>query len=72
MSLKNRRSVQVRPNLPAYLVPKLFEHEGHRAAVEVSRRRGHGRVNVCVGIHPDQTQVGTLLGVASHRPDGQA
>lgn len=63
---------KIRRSLPAYLVLQLFEHEGHRAAVEVSRRRGHGRVNVGVGIDPDQTQVGTLLGVASHRPDAQA
>lgn len=60
------------PNLPAYLVLQLFEHEGHRAAVEVSWRRGHWSVNVCVGINPDKTQVRTLLGVASHRPNGQA
>lgn len=59
-------------NLPAYLVLQLFEHKGHRAAVEVSRRRRHGCVNVCVGINPDKTQVGTLLGVASYWPNTQA
>lgn len=71
-SSKRSKDLWAWQNLPTYLVPQLFEHEGHWAAVKVSRRCRHGGVNVCMGINPDKTQVGTLLGVASHRPNAQA
>lgn len=70
MQAVKKTSVSEKPHISAHLVLQLLEHKGHWLAVEVSRRRGHGGVYVCVSINPDETQVRTLLGVASYRPDG--
>lgn len=52
-----------------YLVLQLLEQEGHRLAVQVPRGGGEGGVDVRVRVHPDQTQVRTLPGVALDRAD---
>lgn len=70
MQEAKKTSVSEKPHISAHLVSQLLEYKGHRLAVEVSRRRGHGGVYVCVSINPDDTQVRTLLGMASYRPDG--
>jgi len=51
---------------------QLLEHEGHGLAVKVPRGRRHRRVDVGVRVDPDETQVRTLPGVASHRANGKA
>lgn len=50
-----------------HLVLQLFQQEGHRLAVQVPRWRGHWRVQVCVSINPDDTEVRRLLGMPTHR-----
>lgn len=64
-------SLLTKPVAAPHLVLQLFQQEGHGLAVEVPRRRGHRRVEVGVSVHPDDTEVRTLLGVAPHRPDTQ-
>lgn len=71
MQAVKKTSVSEKPHISAaHLVLQLLEHKGHRLAMEVSRRRGHGGVYVCVSINPDETQVRTLLGMATYRPHG--
>lgn len=50
-----------------HLVLQLLQQERDGLAVEVPRRRGHWRVQVRVSVDPDDAQVRTLLGVATHR-----
>lgn len=64
--------VWMEPNVSPHLVLQLFEHESHRLAVEVSRRGSHRSVHICMGINPDEAQVRTLLGMATHWSESQA
>ena len=47
-----------------------MHQEGHDHAVDVAGVRGEGRVEVGVGVDPEDGYVGMYLGVAVDRPDG--
>lgn len=40
--------------------------------MKVARGGGHRRVDVSMGIDPDEAQIGALLGMALHRTNGKA
>lgn len=55
-----------------HLVFQLFKHKCHRLAMEVSRWRSHGGIHICMSINPDEAQVRTLLGMATHWSNSKA
>lgn len=64
--------VLVKPNISPHPVLQLLEHECHRLAVEVPWWRSLRRVYVCVSVNPNETQVRTLLGMATHWSNSKA
>lgn len=70
-SLKSCSAHEPKPTAATHLVLQLLQQEGHGLAVEVPRWRAHRRVQVCVSVNPDDTEVRTPLGVAPHRADAE-